>query len=274
MGRGSARQPPSVIRLARASRRAPGRSHSGRARRLRWPRARPARHRLDSWGSSCRATSRASRVFPTPPGPGEGHEAVVFSLKQLHDRTPVLVAPDRWRRRCRQSADRRARRLRSFQARFMGEDRLLQFPERGRRLEAKLVDQCHASGAVGLQCLGLAPAAVEGQHQLAAQALTQRMLRHERLELADQLCVPSAGQIGVDAVFEQRELKLLEPADLRLRKRLEREFRKRRAAPQLEGRPQLIGGPPAVVRARASRPWSARRSQRSRSSSPGSTWSR
>ena len=130
----------------------------------------------------------------------------------------------------------------------MGEDRLFELPERGRRLEPKLVDQCHPSSAVGLQCLGLAPAAVEGQDQLAAQALTQRMLRHERLELADQLCVPSTGQIGVDAVFEQRKLKLLEPADLRLRKRLEREFRKRRAAPQLKGRSQLIGGAPAVVR--------------------------
>ena len=130
----------------------------------------------------------------------------------------------------------------------MGEDCLLELPERGRRLEAKLVDECHPRGAVGLECLGLAAAAVERQHQLAAQALTQRMLRHERLELADQLRVPSAGQVGVDAVFEQRELKLLEPADLGLRKRLECEFRKRRAAPQLKGRSQLIGGAPAVVR--------------------------
>ena len=169
---------------------------------------------------------------------------MVVPLKQLDDRTPVLIAPDRWRGRRRQSADRRAGRLRSLQARFMREDCLLEFPERGRRLEAKLVDQCHPRVAVSLQCLGLAPAAVEGQHQLAAQALTQRMLSHERLELADQLRVPSAGQIGVDPVFEQRELKLFEPADLGLTQTT------RMRIPQAPGR-ATAQGPLAADRRRA-----------------------
>ena len=156
----------------------------------------------------------------------------------------------------------------------MGEDRLLQLPERRRGLEAELLVENLPRRAIRLEGLRLAAAAVQRQHQLATQTLAQRMLCHERLELADQLGVPSAGEVGVDAVLEQCQSQLLEPADLPLRERLEGESASGRPAPELQRRPQLLGGAPAVFGGQASRPCAARRSQRSRSSSPGSTWSR
>ena len=67
------------------------------------------------------------------------------------------------------------------------------------------------------------------------------------------------------------ESKLLEPP-ISPARTTRCEFRKRRAARQLEGRSQLLGGPPAVVRCQSLRPRSARRWQRSRSSSTCSTW--
>ena len=128
----------------------------------------------------------------------------------------------------------------------VGEDRLLQLPERGRGLEAELLVECLPRCAIGLERLGLAAAAVQRQHELATQPLAQRMLPHERLELADQLRVPSAAQVGLDAVLEQCEPQLLEPADLRLRERLEDEIGERRSAPERQRLPQLLGGPPRV----------------------------
>ena len=73
------------------------------------------------------------------------------------------------------------------------------------------------------------------------------MLRHERLELADQLGVPSAGQVGLDAVLEQREPQLLEPADLALGERLIREIGERRPAPERERLPQPLRSPAGVI---------------------------
>src|SRR5829696_7035719 len=73
------------------------------------------------------------------------------------------------------------------------------------------------------------------------------MLRYECLELANQLGVLSAGEVSVDAVFQQCQPQLLEPADLRLRERLESEIGERRPAPEREGLPQLLRGLPGVV---------------------------
>ena len=174
---------------------------------------------------------------------GERDEAVVFPLKQLRNRAAVLVAPDRGRGRRRQSADRSTGRFWRSQARVMGEDRLFELPERWRWLEAEFVDECRPRGPIGLESLGLAAAAIERQHELTTQSLTQRMLCHERLELADELGVPSAGQVSVDAVLEQGESQLLEPADLSLRERVECKLGERGPAPDSQRLAQLHGGP-------------------------------
>ena len=122
------------------------------------------------------------------------------------------------------------------------EDRLLEPPQRLAGLEPELVGQLLTGGAVDVQRLGLAARAVERQHELAAQTLAQRVRRDQRLQLADQVGMPAAGQLGVDALLERRQPQLLEPQDLRLRERLVGEVGERRAPPQGQRLAQLRGG--------------------------------
>src|SRR5262249_56843039 len=82
--------------------------------------------------------------------------------------------------------------------------------------------------------LGLPPGAVEREHQLPAEALTQRVPSHEPLELADELRVAAELEIGVDPLLEREYAQLLEARDLICRERFVREVRKRRAAPEAE----------------------------------------
>ena len=62
----------------------------------------------------------------------------------------------------------------------------MKLAERAAGFDAELVDKRGPRCLEGLECLGLAVAAVQAEHQLTAQALPQRMLRDERLELADE----------------------------------------------------------------------------------------
>ena len=87
---------------------------------------------------------------------------------------------------------------------------------------------------VRLQRLGLTPRSVEREHQLAPQALPQRVLRDQRLELADELSAAAELEVGVDPLLERLQAQLLEPADLGLGERLEGEVGERWAAPQRE----------------------------------------
>jgi hypothetical protein len=63
----------------------------------------------------------------------------------------------------------------------------------------------------------------------------------QRLELADQVGLPAAREVGVDPLLERRQPQLLEPHDLGLRERLVGEVRERRAAPERERGAQLVG---------------------------------
>ena len=83
-------------------------------------------------------------------------------------------------------------------------------------LDPELLDQRPARVAVDVERLGLATRAVEREHELAAQALAQRVLGDQRLELADELGVAAERELGVDALLERRHAQLLEARDLRL----------------------------------------------------------
>ena len=82
------------------------------------------------------------------------------------------------------------------------------------------------------------PAAVEREHQLTAQPLAQRVLADERLELAGDLGVPSAGEVGLDPRAEAAEAQIVEPRDLGLGEALVGDVGQRRPAPELERVPQ------------------------------------
>src|SRR4029079_10162836 len=122
---------------------------------------------------------------------------------------------------------------RLIEGRVMAEDRLLELLQRGAWMQAELLVERPAHVLVSRECLGLAFGAIEGEHLLSAQALAQRMRRDQRLALSDELRATSAQEVGVDAVLQRGELKLLEMGRLGRGDRLG-ELAQRRPAPQGE----------------------------------------
>src|SRR5205823_5735290 len=111
--------------------------------------------------------------------------------------------------------------------------------ERRARVDPELVYERAPGGVIRLERLRLAAAAVEREHQLRTETLAQRMSRDGRFEVADELPVTSVLELRVGPFLERGEPKLLEPLDLRLRERFEREVGERRAAPEREGGAKL-----------------------------------
>src|SRR5262249_32410920 len=81
----------------------------------------------------------------------------------------------------------RRRRADGIGRRILVEDRLLELLEPATRLDAELLDEHAPSHLVRLQRVGLTAAAVEREHQLAAEPLPQGMSGDEQLELRDEL---------------------------------------------------------------------------------------
>ena len=106
--------------------------------------------------------------------------------------------------------------------------------ELGPGIEPELLDEGLPRSLVGGERVGLAPGAVEREHQLAPEPLAQRVARDEALELRHQLGVAAGLELGADQVLRRREPQLFEPEDLRLREGLERELGERIAAPEGE----------------------------------------
>ena len=152
----------------------------------------------------------------------------------------------------------------------MGQDGPLELLQGRARLEAKVVSQSAPSLAIDLQRLGLTASAVKGEHQLAAQALAERMLSDELVELLEDVVLAPHGEVGLDSLFQRGEVEVLEARDLLLRERVVGEVDERRAAPQAKARGAFSGvvGSPA---ANASLPSSSRCRNRSTSRCPGST---
>ena len=113
----------------------------------------------------------------------------------------------------------------------MPEDRRLQRP-RWRWFDAQPVNERGAGRAVFHEGIRLAPRTVEGDHQLAAKAFTQRMLLHQCLELAREHRVVATGQIGIHSLAEAGEAQIFEPSDVGLGEALVADVDQRRAAPQ------------------------------------------
>ena len=151
-------------------------------------------------------------------------------MKRTQQRAKLRLAADE---RARPGSDRR--RTRALERGVLREHRALEILERSARLDPQLLDKGHARVAVDVQRFGLAPRAVEREHQLATQPLAERMARAQRLELCHELRRLAAAQVGLQPVLERLEPQLLEPGRLRLGKRLVREVGQRRAAPQRKG---------------------------------------
>jgi hypothetical protein len=115
------------------------------------------------------------------------------------------------------------------------EDPQLERPQRGARLESELRIESLAHVAENVERLGLASAAIEREHQLAAEAFAEGMLGGQGSQLADELGVSSELEVGVNALLERGQAKLFESCRLDGREGLGRDARKRWSAPEREG---------------------------------------
>ena len=88
--------------------------------------------------------------------------------------------------------------LRQVELGVLAQDGLVQLAQVAARLDAELLDEPAPGRLVDIQRVGLAATAVEGEHELAAQALLQRVLGREGFQLADQLGVLAEREIGLD----------------------------------------------------------------------------
>ena len=89
------------------------------------------------------------------------------ALPARPQRAQLAVAPDQRRRRRRVELARKLRRRRlDVQRRVLAQDRVVQAPQLGRRLDADLLDQRAPRLPVGLKRLGLAAAPIQRQHAL------------------------------------------------------------------------------------------------------------
>ena len=106
----------------------------------------------------------------------------------------------------------------------------------GARLDPDVVHEPAARSDVGVERFALPARAVQRQHPLRVQTLSQWVLLDQPLEPEECLLLAAGGQIGVDGQLARAQPQLLEPADLGGRERLAGDIGQGRAAPQLEGR--------------------------------------
>jgi hypothetical protein len=102
------------------------------------------------------------------------------------------------------------------------------------RLEAKLLREQAPPLLIDVESLRLAPRAVEGEHQLGSEALTQRVLADEHANLGDELRVPAQREVGIEPLLDGAQTELSESAALDLHESNRVEIGKRLAAPEVE----------------------------------------
>ena len=189
------------------------------------------------------ADSRLARTRTSRPRP----EARLVELGQ--ELAEVLLTTDErasrgLRRQCRASVERGV----------LLQDRVVKLAQPWPRLDPEPLDQRSTGRLVGAECLGLTSVAVEGEHQLAAQPLSERMLCDEPLQLTDGLRVAGEREASLDELLEAGEPQLLQTCDLGLRELLVCEIGEWWASPQRECLHERVLGRRSLSRASAERP--------------------
>ena len=143
------------------------------------------------------ASSSAKRVLPIPPGPVSVSSRTSGVGEQRLRGRQILVAAEQRRRRAAaaaaagpaSAADERGRAVDVVALRDGSWARIcgLEPLQLGARVQAEVLDERVAGAAVGVERVGLAAGAVEGEHQLGVEALAVRVLGGQAFELGDEL---------------------------------------------------------------------------------------
>ena len=104
-----------------------------------------------------------------------------------------------------------------------------------RRVDAELVGQPGPQPRVRPEGVGLGPSQGQGPHQLAAEALRQRMAGHQLLELGHQPVGGAGGQVGLDPVLDGLQAQPVQAGDGRLGEGGGGRIGQGRASPQGQG---------------------------------------
>ena len=127
---------------------------------------------------------------------------------------------------------------------LVAQNRALERSQLLARLETELFREERSSPPVGGECVRFALGAVEGQHQLAPQALAERFLSDKAFELRDERGVPAQRELSLDALFDANEAELVEASGLEREDAAVPDVGERRAAPQGESGAETLRGEP------------------------------
>ncbi len=115
-------------------------------------------------------------------------------------------------------------------------------------LDAELLGEELPCAPVKLESVRLAARPVEREHELPARALAQRVLPRQGFELGDELGRAPEREVGLDALLQTGEARLLEPCDLGLGEWLVDEVDERRPPPERQRTAKRRRAPPSPDR--------------------------
>jgi hypothetical protein len=121
------------------------------------------------------------------------------------------------------------------------------------RLDSELVDERSPRLTVRREGLRRPPGAVEGEHELGAQALAEGMLRDQHFELGNQLAGSPEGEVGLETVLQRRETKLVQSRDLRRDGVLVEDVGEGQPPPEGKPASKHLGRPGGLVREHGAR---------------------
>ena len=124
----------------------------------------------------------------------------------------------------------------------------LELLQRGGGFESERLDERGAPCPEPLEGVRLPPGAIQGDHQLAAQSVVERVVEHELLELGHELRAAAELELGPEASLRDREAQIAQALDDGTGERLEREVGQRRAPPLGERLPVEPDGRLGVAR--------------------------
>jgi hypothetical protein len=177
-----------------------------------------------------------------PARAGERDQPHVLTPQQACDGRHREPPADERRRRRRQVHASSFRRRGCGQRRVVTEDLTFEFLQLGAWVDAELVHQGVACRSVGLERLLLPPGAVEREHVLRAEALAVGLRGDQLVQLRHELLVLPQRELRVVQELVGGKPTVLEARGFRLRHGLAAEVRQRRAAPERERRPHVVGG--------------------------------
>ena len=126
--------------------------------------------------------------------------------------------------------------------RVLGEHGGVQAPQRLPGIDAELAGEQVADPPVGGQRVGLPPAPVQRQHELAVQPLPQGVPGGQLLQLGAERVVLAQRQVSLDPGLGRGQPQLLQPGGLRPGERVVGQVGQHPAAPQAQRLPQRPGG--------------------------------